>query len=96
MSACSTLGTTHAPCNLFTPTGSLIESNGNRARAASCRVDEERIPFVHPQVSSQICKLLAIPALEDAVTEVLDNMHDMQAMEQQAQIQVPTYYVALS
>ena len=38
----------------------------------SCRVDAEGVLFVHPQIPLQLCELLRIPALENAIKETLD------------------------
>ena len=52
--------------------GDLAQQPRLTRRARRCRVDPQRIRFVHPQMSAALCQALAIPALEDATRETLN------------------------
>lgn len=46
----------------------------------------EGVLFVHPQIPLQLCKLLRIPALENAIKETLDTTSEM-TRAQEIQVQ---------
>lgn len=45
------------------------------------RVDLSKVTLVHPLVPSELCQKLGMPALEDVVTEQLDDRQPLQIID---------------